>query len=239
LPKIGSEEIKAAYSLSKDVAAGKLTDSQAADLLQKSFGMNYSSAWGYLRKRRQMLAGEQYTRTMNIAATRYFLENIYQDEGEVGLLSALLSVRKHAQYYAEQGKSSLPSIIALADQLQNELLSSDRVESDAVWQQSVATSYALPLVERQRKLPSAGHKPAQIVTSTRVYVRSPHVVAARLLHSNGICEDCKAPAPFKRKSNGLPYLEVHHRVTLADGGDDTFENSIALCPNCHRQRHYG
>nr|WP_275041241.1 HNH endonuclease signature motif containing protein [Halomonas meridiana] len=46
-------------------------------------------------------------------------------------------------------------------------------------------------------------------------------------------------APFNRKSDGSPYLEVHHRKPLAEGGDDTVANAIALCPNCHRAAHYG
>ncbi|MGH8437576.1 MAG: HNH endonuclease [Pseudomonas sp.] len=33
--------------------------------------------------------------------------------------------------------------------------------------------------------------------------------------------------------------EVHHKVRLADGGLDTVENAIAVCPNCHRQAHFG
>jgi 5-methylcytosine-specific restriction protein A len=34
-------------------------------------------------------------------------------------------------------------------------------------------------------------------------------------------------------------LEVHHKIRLADGGFDTVENAIAVCPNCHRQCHHG
>ena len=26
---------------------------------------------------------------------------------------------------------------------------------------------------------------------------------------------------------------------LLEGGPDTVENAIALCPNCHRKQHYG
>lgn len=33
--------------------------------------------------------------------------------------------------------------------------------------------------------------------------------------------------------------EVHHKVPLSAGGDDTVENAIALCPNCHRKAHFG
>ncbi|WP_244103918.1 HNH endonuclease [Burkholderia ambifaria] len=46
--------------------------------------------------------------------------------------------------------------------------------------------------------------------------------------------NCKEPAPFLRKKDHTPYLDVHHKQRLADDGDDTIENAIALCPNCHR-----
>lgn len=36
-----------------------------------------------------------------------------------------------------------------------------------------------------------------------------------------------------------PTLEVHHLRRLADGGSDTVANAVALCPNCHREIHYG
>ncbi|OOL15317.1 hypothetical protein BXQ27_32765, partial [Klebsiella aerogenes] len=26
---------------------------------------------------------------------------------------------------------------------------------------------------------------------------------------------------------------------LSNGGEDSVENAIALCPNCHRQAHFG
>ena len=45
-------------------------------------------------------------------------------------------------------------------------------------------------------------------------------------------------APFKTDEL-IPYLELHHLVRLADGGSDTPENAVALCPNCHRKLHYG
>ncbi|WP_330847424.1 HNH endonuclease signature motif containing protein [Alicycliphilus denitrificans] len=44
---------------------------------------------------------------------------------------------------------------------------------------------------------------------------------------------------FVRASDGTPYLKVHHRVHLAHGGPDTVANTLALCPNCHRLRHFG
>lgn len=71
------------------------------------------------------------------------------------------------------------------------------------------------------------------------FERSPSIVAATLRRANGVCECCKQKAPFNRKSDGLPYLEVHHKKPLAEGGPDILENTEALCPNCHRQKHFG
>ncbi len=52
----------------------------------------------------------------------------------------------------------------------------------------------------------------------------------------GQCQLCNEPAPFSRPS-GEPYLEVHHVVWLARGGEDSVANAVALCPNCHRKMH--
>lgn len=81
--------------------------------------------------------------------------------------------------------------------------------------------------------------PAKVLVASRAFLRNPYVIRLALLRANGVCEACKCAAPFIKKSNGEPYLEVHHERRLADGGEDTFENAIALCPNCHRQKHYG
>jgi 5-methylcytosine-specific restriction endonuclease McrA len=39
--------------------------------------------------------------------------------------------------------------------------------------------------------------------------------------------------------DGAYYLEVHHIIPLSENGEDSVDNAIALCPNCHRQEHYG
>jgi 5-methylcytosine-specific restriction protein A len=32
-------------------------------------------------------------------------------------------------------------------------------------------------------------------------------------------------------------LESHHIKWLSKGGEDTIQNTVALCPNCHRRVH--
>lgn len=86
----------------------------------------------------------------------------------------------------------------------------------------------------------AGNKyPQQKQILSFQYVRDPAVVAYTLKNAQGKCGDCGNLGPFLSKNTGLPYLEVHHKIMLKDGGEDTPENTIALCPNCHRKRHYG
>lgn len=93
--------------------------------------------------------------------------------------------------------------------------------------------------ERGKRLHLAPKKPEIITTTTTIFRRNPDVVAEVLYRAQGRCEECKHEAPFMRASDGTPYLEVHHIDPLSEGGDDSVENAIALCPNCHRQAHYG
>lgn len=86
----------------------------------------------------------------------------------------------------------------------------------------------------------SGNKfPLQKEVRSFQYQRDPKVVAHALLKAEGICHDCRKQGPFISRVTGLPYLEVHHVRMLKDGGSDTPDNVIAVCPNCHRKRHYG
>ena len=70
------------------------------------------------------------------------------------------------------------------------------------------------------------------------FQRDPRVQAWILHQARGICEGCEQPAPF-HGTDGLPYLEIHYLLQLVEGGPDTVANAVALCPNCHREIHYG
>jgi 5-methylcytosine-specific restriction protein A len=92
---------------------------------------------------------------------------------------------------------------------------------------------------RRQRLAESDSQAKPFTVVTTVYKRNPDVVAEVLERSRGICEKCKQPAPFLRATDRTPYLEVHHKITLAEGGSDTVDNAMAVCPNCHRKLHYG
>lgn len=92
---------------------------------------------------------------------------------------------------------------------------------------------------RRIRLATANKIPKYSSTSTIYFHRNPDVIAETLKRADGYCEECHSPAPFKKKSTGEPYLEVHHKKPLSENGEDTVENTIAVCPNCHRKAHFG
>lgn len=92
------------------------------------------------------------------------------------------------------------------------------------------------LHDLKQKASMAKGQPSKRKVYTNAFERNPYVKEYTLRKSNGICQLCKLQAPFQDKS-GHPYLEVHHIEWLSKGGDDTIENAIALCPNCHRKMH--
>jgi hypothetical protein len=93
-------------------------------------------------------------------------------------------------------------------------------------------------IARKQRLMQAKRVPNRVSVTSNVFARNADVVAEVLFRANGVCQECHNPAPFNRRSDNSPYLEVHHIKTLAAGGEDTVENAIALCPNCHRKMHY-
>lgn len=89
-----------------------------------------------------------------------------------------------------------------------------------------------------KKKPKGSKKPIKKTQSSEQIVRDPEVHAWILNNSKWVCECCNKAAPFS-KTNGYKYLEVHHVKRLADDGSDRITNAIAVCPNCHRELHYG
>lgn len=86
--------------------------------------------------------------------------------------------------------------------------------------------------------PAGNQTPKASTASVTQYERDARVKAWILKTAEGICECCNQVAPFNGP-DGRPYLEVHHVRKLAEKGADSTENAVAVCPNCHRELHYG
>jgi 5-methylcytosine-specific restriction protein A len=91
----------------------------------------------------------------------------------------------------------------------------------------------------KKRLANAPKIPEKVQIISYDFRRNPDVIAAVLKRAHGKCELCGSDAPFFKASDGTPYLEVHHWITLSEGGEDTVDNAGALCPNCHKHAHFG
>jgi len=94
------------------------------------------------------------------------------------------------------------------------------------------------VTKKQSPLPQGSPHPKAGTVSVTQYQRDASVKAWVLHEAAGTCECCRQSAPFVG-ADGLPYLEVHHVRPLAEQGGDTTANAVAICPNCHRELHYG
>ena len=90
--------------------------------------------------------------------------------------------------------------------------------------------------ELEEKAKKAPQQAGERTVTSKQYERNPYVSMHTKRRAKGFCELCELAAPFTDAS-GQPYLETHHIDWLAQGGHDTLENTVALCPNCHRKMH--
>ncbi|MCR9504361.1 HNH endonuclease [Vibrio alginolyticus] len=121
----------------------------------------------------------------------------------------------------------------------NETIKESQAKYKVTFENEVNESLDDSSENRQRRLASRSTKPKVVYRLVQDYRRDPDVVAEALYRAEGFCEKCKEKAPFIKRSNGEPYLEVHHIIPLSQGGLDSLENVISLCPNCHREIHFG
>jgi 5-methylcytosine-specific restriction protein A len=73
--------------------------------------------------------------------------------------------------------------------------------------------------------------------SGQAYERSRLVRDAALARAAGVCQLCGQPGFLT--AGGTVFLETHHVVPLSEGGADRLDNVVAICPNDHREAHYG
>jgi predicted restriction endonuclease len=73
--------------------------------------------------------------------------------------------------------------------------------------------------------------------NVRVFARNDTVRRMVLIRAGGYCEFCGSEG--FRKPDGSIYIESHHIIALAKDGEDRLTNVIGLCPNHHREAHFG
>lgn len=239
--KITKEHAQIAYQLAREVYQSSLEESDAVNILVEQHGMNPSSAEMYIATLKHLLEGRKYMRTINAYATEFYIGGIRQDFDESYFKNALCALELHFTYLEELGKGTRHTLRKIHEKFSILLREKPQNQNtvNSKFYEEVYTSEQMSKSVRNLEIGKYPSKPKTTVIAVTHFVRNPHVAAEVLRRAKGMCEGCKKRAPFLRARNNSPYLEVHHKIRLADGGDDTVENAIGLCPNCHREAHFG
>jgi 5-methylcytosine-specific restriction protein A len=176
----------------------------------------------------------------------FVIGRIADDEGPIQLQKALTALRLHIEYREADGVNPLKHKAILEayagrlnDRATGSLAPVYLSDLEAEFNSQVEGAKKSTSQERKRRLANSPKRPKRVAKLVYVFERNLDVVVEVLLRARGYCEGCKKKGPFIRRSNGTVYLEVHHKQPLSEGGEDTVENAIALCPNCHRHSHFG
>ncbi|ADI73261.1 HNH endonuclease [Methanohalobium evestigatum Z-7303] len=92
------------------------------------------------------------------------------------------------------------------------------------------------LKQRVRQSKKNSTKPDRREVNTETPKRDPYISELAKRMAKGVCQLCGNNAPFYDRG-GNPYLETHHIIRVSKDGDDTIDNVVALCANCHRKMH--
>jgi len=233
-------QIEAAYLIASDVFDGKTKTEAGANLLHQQHALNINTARDLINQYRNLVRGTEFKRSLSSMALDHYLTSLLMDRGRSVAENAIAATWLHIAYYESLAKTRMSKLRRHVEAFQSKL--SGPVSAaihEAQLSAAVVRARKDGAAARRIRLANASKFPRTETTTGRVFIRNPDVIAEVLEIAAGICGGCKTSAPFYRKSDGRPYLEVHHRILLSNGGEDTVSNAIALCPNCHRQRHYG
>ncbi|HGX3397491.1 TPA: HNH endonuclease [Enterobacter hormaechei] len=151
-------------------------------------------------------------------------------------------------YFSSSGRKETPS----GNRTKKILINAPGINSEGYWESIVngdTSELSKPtsddailnarvgvLLSMKLNQPEGNKNPKMFVKTQNIFERNPEVKAWVLKNSKGICENCGGDAPFYLK-DGNPFLEVHHVIPLSSLGEDTVNNCVAVCPNCHRALH--
>jgi 5-methylcytosine-specific restriction protein A len=233
-------QIQAAYLTAADVFDGHTKAEVGAHSLNQQHGLNINTARDLINQYRSLVRGTEFKRSLSSMALDHYLASLLKDKGREVAENAIAATWLHIAYYETTAKTRMSKLRSRVEAFQSSLTGPiSAAIYDAQLAAAVVRARKDGAAARKLRLANAAKIPKTQIATGRIFIRNPDVIAEVLELAAGICASCQTAAPFPRKSDGTPYLEVHHKLQLANGGDDTVANAIALCPNCHRKQHYG
>lgn len=223
MSKIGNREIVVLYKTAEKYHKHEITFKEATEALEKE-NINKNTASDYLHNYSKLVNGIGFTRTMNIAATRYFLEKISETKGYEILQKALLSLSLHIEYYEDISGSKVKK----RNEILNEYLAKYGISLDNYFGEE----------ELEEKLVEGASKSIKV----NIYERNPLARKKCIEHHGCKCSVCGFD--FEKafgEDIGKGFIHVHHLLEISaikkEYAVDYKNDLIPICPNCHAMIH--
>ena len=222
--KITKQMVEKSFEIGKQFYEKQISLKDGIKILT-DIGMNENSAVDYIYNYSNLIQGKLFTRTTNIYGTEYFLKKIYEENGNIGLQNALLSLSQHIDYYEEKSGNSVKKrkeiyeqYLKLINQNTEKTIYPDEVDSEIEY--------------------SEGKTKKVLVNS---YERNPIARQKCIEHYGLNCQVCGFNFQEKYGEIGKDFIHVHHKVDIATIGNEYSVNPITdlipVCPNCHSMLH--
>jgi 5-methylcytosine-specific restriction endonuclease McrA len=248
MPKINSGDVIFSYADQKIGFIGVATGGVYSSIKPKEYPKSWSSDGYKVPVSFYKLGSPFLIKSLNV--------------NDVNLLASLLSKKhsplrkdgdmlKGAESYLSQvteefstelikiiGESEFNSILADHVSPEEEGKNRQREAQDA--NLSTGSDLIRKIENKKGRQQGKNKRPAYNPPSRPSYDRCEYVKKYVYERAKGSCELCGQLAPFNSKADygERPYLDSHHIEWLANGGPDTIDNSVALCPNCHMKMHH-
>lgn len=224
MAKITLQIIENIYKISKKFYFSEITFSEAVNALANSHEMNRNSMADYIYAFKHLMDGEEYTRTISYAGTKYYLENILKDFGIEKFEKSIASVKLHIKYYENLQKTTMKKQRKLLEELTNFAL------SNIVYPDEISKNEEIKILEGSKK---------QVLVN--VYERDSKARQKCLDKFGYICKICDFDFEKKYGSIGKEFIHVHHLIPLSELNKEyevnPLEDLIPVCPNCHAMLH--
>ncbi|MFH8136403.1 HNH endonuclease [Pantoea osteomyelitidis] len=180
----------------------------------------------------------------DVAVVNIWLDNVHQSESAPGgyVTRYIALGKKHKgramdKVYRAIAERQIPVQVILHTEKGNSL----RVLDDAFWSADYNPSNnELTLIREKRVVyvdQKSGAAGSTEEDTSQAVIRSKKLRTLAMQRSKGICEHCGSTG--FRTAKGEIFAEVHHIEPVSSGGADELINLIVLCPNDHRQAHFG
>ncbi|WNH12543.1 HNH endonuclease [Thalassobellus suaedae] len=218
------EQIHKAFEIAKKVYLNELSLTDGTKILV-DIGLKQSSSRDYIYAYSKLMEGELYTRTINVYATDYYLENIYNENGNLILKTALKAVDKHIVYYEGTSGASVIKGRAVYDK----------------WKRITENDFSETVFpnEVEKEVEYSEGKTRHVIVNS--YERNRQARQECIEHFGLNCQVCNFNFQEKFGELGMNFIHVHHIVDISTIGKEYSVNPktdlIPVCPNCHAMLH--